>query len=682
MRKMNLAKTLCGVLVGTAVLTACVDDKYDLGNLDGTVQIGQGRFALPTSDVDSIKLSNLFDIDEGSSIEERADGSYFVNTDGNADPTTIEVSVDVPKPEMDPFAAKLEIDAPSLVKADGPRKDPVEISYDYILDDAAKADFNKYADVSSDVISIEKVSFNDNVFNLSVTISGDPYHVIEAIHFSGMTLYLPKGLDIKEFYFNGSDNLLTTQELKDKAKNDGIIEISQLAGEKATLNLLQTSTLNLSLVIDGAKIFSTNANGEAMSFVAGSNGHDGRATLKGQIKLGGKAHIGNKDLNKTTLLSHYTGAPITDGDYTKALKQVVPSLNFNGTPTFSQAFNVTKFTGKIRHSINSINPVELNDLPDFLTEDGVSLDLANPQIFLQLTLKSPNDGVHKPFRQKLSTSVQLDAFRTGIASATGTANTGEFVFNVTDASHCLSEVVDGNNVESLLIRVCNQKNGAVPASIVPEEMSRLAPYQTDVPVKDLNTLLTTVPDRVEVKGGNSNNIVVSVDCEDAELPLKTTIEFAYTVYTPLTFGPTFTIVYTDSEDGWAEDMEDMEDLDFGSIEISATAVSNEPVPLDMNITAEAMAVDGSVIPELIINTVKIPASSMSAPITLTITPKAGKKMRDFFRGENGVKKLDGLKYKATMNNATQGAALKSSQYITLKNMKITLVGGITYYDED
>ncbi|MBO4907424.1 MAG: hypothetical protein J5486_10435 [Bacteroidaceae bacterium] len=703
MRKQNLAKMLCGVLIGTAALSACVDDKYDLGNLDGTVQLGQGsRFSLPTSDVDSIKLSNLFDIDPESSIEERADGSYFVNTDGKADPTTVKVNViEISKPDDQHFDATLDLrDIGAGVKASAPLMgDGTPSGYFYDISSIAKADIKnaRATGISSDVVAIDMIKFTPTTFNLDVTVTGTNIDVFKSMTFDHLVLHLPKGFGLSSCSYMGNE--LLTDDLKKSVLATGQLDIysrMQALGISTEYTGFKTGNpISFRLVIDSTAVLTTTAasNGATFNPVAHS------AALEGKIQLEGFVSITNTQVDETLLQSRFTSmastmtpaeiasisADISAGNYQTALAKVIPQIDFKGDGAFGSNLSVTKFTGKIQHSINSINPVELNDLPDFLTEDGVSLDLANPQIFLQLTLKSPIG--YKPFRQKLTTSVQLDAYQKGNYAATGTANTGDIEFNFADATHYLhvdaADAEDGKNMDAMLIRVCNKnKEGVVPAAVIPDELDYLKNCRTDAPVKDLNTLLTTVPDRIEVKGGTSNNIVVNVDCDDAELPLNTTIDFAYTVYTPLEFGETFTIVYTDSEDGWAEDMKDLEDLDFESIEISATAVSKDPVPLDMNITANAIAVDGSVIPELIINTVKIPASSKSTPITLTIKPKAGKKMRDFFRGENGVKKLDGIKYKATMDNATKGAALKSSQYIILDKMKITLVGGITYYDKD
>mgnify|MGYP007069969194 CR=1 FL=1 len=711
MRKQNYATMLCGIMVGATIFSACVDDQYDLGNLDATIQLGQGsRFTLPTSDVDSIKLSNLFDIDEGSAID-TINGTYFVNTSGNADPTTVNVDViDINKPKDQHFDAHLVLQPSSSsgVKAQGPRKEgTTESAYIYDIKNAeADIENARASNISSDVRAINRIKFIPTTYSLSVTVSGQNIDVFKKMTFENLILHLPKGFGVTSCIYMGHE-LLEDASLRETLRSTGELDISdRLKAIGETLDYkgflpAENKPIQLSLVLEAAEVLTTTS---AVPSGAHFNPSAHTAAMDGEIKLSGYVSIAHTDVDPVKLQTHYdeiksTLSPtdrtkietaIAAGNFQPALDVVINSIDFVGDGAFSSSMEVNKFSGEIQHSINDINPIELNDLPDFLTEDGVSLDLYDPQIFLMMTLKSPNDGIHKLFRQSITTSVDLKAYQDGIAEPTGHANTGDITFDLTDVQKRLSYVDGSDNVDVLITRVYS--NDEFSKELLPSDyrdlvlehanQDFLANFIKPVKANGLNNLLNKVPNRVDVKGGSSDHINVVVDCEDVELPLHTSIALEYTVYTPLEFGQEFTIVYTESEDGWAEDMDDLEDINFDGIEIAATVESKNPVPLSMTISAKALAMDGSEIPELEVNSVTVPAGSTSYPITLIIKPKAGHIMRDFFKGVNGVKKLDGIKYKATMDSATQGAALQCDQYIQLKNVKITLVGGITYYDDD
>lgn len=694
MRKLHFAKTLCGVLAGTAVLSACVDDKYDLGNLNTTVQIGQGqKITLPTSSSTDITMKSIFDIDEGSAVEEHADGSYFVNTEGNADPTTINVDViNIRKPKDQSFNATLDLrDQTAGVKANAPRRASSPFSgYYYDISELAHASIEgaEATGISTDVKSIEKITFNPTAFKLTVDVSGKNISIIKMMHFEKLVLHMPKGLTVSSCSFMGKELLEGNAELVESIRTTGVLDIS---GRMAALShstdfegYKNGDPVQFTLNIVSSDV----AAGETTDGVGfDANAH--KAKMAGEILLEGYVSITEDDVDVdllTTLIKEKAAKmdpmeamqilnDIASGNYQTALSEVLPSIDFIGKGAFGSDLAVTKFSGKIQHSINSINPIELNNLPDFLTDDGVNLDLANPQIYLKLAIKSNNSN---QFNQKISTSVQLDAYQNGISAPTGTANTGTLIFDMSDPTKYTAGA-DGN---VMLTRIFSNPEGVVN---MPEEFESLASKMQQQRVADLSSLLTKVPNRVEVKGGNnSKNIEVYVECNDVSLPQNTTINFEYKVYTPLTFGEKFKIVYTDSEDGWADDMEDLEDLNFESIEIEATATSNSPVPMDMDITVKPIAVDGSEITQLIVDKVKIPAATgkLNHKFKLTMKPDSKHIMRDFFRGTNGVKKLDGIKYVATMDNATKDETLKTTQYIKLENVKITLVGGITYFDED
>ena len=60
-------------------LTACIDDAYDLSDIDSTVGVKVNDLVVPLK-LDAITLQNLFDIEENSQIKE-INGEYAILED-------------------------------------------------------------------------------------------------------------------------------------------------------------------------------------------------------------------------------------------------------------------------------------------------------------------------------------------------------------------------------------------------------------------------------------------------------------------------------------------------------------------------------------------------------------------------------------------------------------------------
>lgn len=87
-----LQKTILGIGCISAIgFTACVDDSYDLNNVDMTVTVG-GNLTLPASNTDVITLKKIFDLDDNSIIQADENGNYSLIKSGNPTHTTVQVS--------------------------------------------------------------------------------------------------------------------------------------------------------------------------------------------------------------------------------------------------------------------------------------------------------------------------------------------------------------------------------------------------------------------------------------------------------------------------------------------------------------------------------------------------------------------------------------------------------------
>lgn len=716
--------------IGALALTACVDNDYDVSNVDATVQIGQtnGKFTLPASSTGDIELKNLFNIDDGSAVEE-INGTYFINKGDKVDPSTIKIDeIKIKKPQAIQLEAKLQWNKSSVpvgVKSFIKKKQnvPDDAIFIYSIGDITKnAEITAKTDdaISKDLEQIDNIGFAPITINMDINIGGENKEIFKQIHFTDLVLNLPKGLHIYSCKFGEKDgidfkNLLDddddtkAEQLKTKAKEDGIIEISKRLEElslSSAYNPNATHPLSLELSFNAADVESVatepndDAAGQAYFYKQKlSNPNESGAKLLGKIELGGYAYGGsatqidndvNTDLVKTKAYAYITSGQITMEDITssnweKMIQVIVPSMEFKGAGEFNNDILVNSFTGKVQHAIDQINPIELNELPDFLTDDEntpeeekVKLDLSNPQIFLKLDVTC-NNGV--PFDQVIRTGIQMDAYQDvknsnpKTQNQTATLNTGVLEFQGKDAPQF-----------SILKRIYSNASKSTDVSELPEDYTALKDVIQHEKVDGLSTFLNKVPNTVKVKGlNNSDKIMVEVDCKNLRLPQDVKIDFEYKVFTALSFGQKFQVVYSDTEKDMSKDFGDIEGLNFGGLEIEAKVNSDLPLPVTLDL--KAVDINGNEIgaDKLILpRNIDIPANANGHPITLTFKPAAGYTFNDFITGKNGVAKLDGIKYKAVLGGqgTLEGQSLKPTQKLVLKDVKISLLGGITYTEKE
>lgn len=685
--------------IGALALTACVDNDYDVSNVDATVQIGQtnSKFSLPTSSTSGIELKNLFSIDDGSAVQE-INGTYFINSDGKTDPSNIKIDeIKVSEPTIDPFNATLDLST-LVAGVKGQKKAPVgdpSFTYKYDISNNAKTEIKgaKATDISADLVSIDSVGLEQAKFTLNITIGGNNVDLINQIHFTNLLLNLPKGLVVNSCTYKGQE-VLSTEALKENAFKNGIIDISSYVTSSDYQISGNSNPLQLTLTLEGAKV----AAGTSIQF----DKYQHSAEMTGMFQLEGFASLSNEDFDQaafvakaqTAFQEKYATDPmglaaalakLGAGDYSEALSLLIPSLTFYGKGFFGGEWTddpivLNSFSGQVQHIINDINDVELNELPDFLTDDAntpeeekVTLDLSNPQVFLKLDVSSKTNNV---FNGSIQTGVKLEAYQDVKGSnpktqvQTNTVNTGVLSFTGKDEKSY-----------TILKRLYSNTEKATDVSELPSDYAAFANSIEHESVPGLGTFLTKVPNTVKVKGNNSEKINVVVDCENLKLPQDIDINFEYKVFTALSFGSNFKVTYKEKSDGMSKDLKDMEDMNFGGLEITAKFYSDLPLPVKLDV--KAYDIDGNEIKKgLKLPSVDIPANANGVARTLIFEPVAPYTFNDFIKGTNGAKKLDAIEYKVLLGGSgvEQGKSLKPSQTIRLDDIQISLIGGLKIMD--
>lgn len=290
---------------------------------------------------------------------------------------------------------------------------------------------------------------------------------------------------------------------------------------------------------------------------------------------------------------------------------------------------LTEVSAKVDPEIDvTIDPISINNLPDFLQDDNVTIDMTDPRIFLTVSNSSP-----------------INVNFTGV----------------------LNSFKDGSNIAKV----------NVPTIVIPAEKENwviclhrqegnVDGANASVTVANLNDLIATIPDQIKME-----NIEAKAADERVTLTLGSTynVKTDYEINAPLQFNEGTNIVYTDSFDGWNSDIKDME---VKEMRVTMDAVNT--IPLKMNMEVTAIDADGKPV-DGIVTTIEgeIAAGTIEEVATTTISIS--------LKATNPVafQAVDGLEYKVNAGASTQtaGQVLNENQTLKLNNVKVKVIGGVT-----
>lgn len=354
-----------------------------------------------------------------------------------------------------------------------------------------------------------------------------------------------------------------------------------------------------------------------MVFTPGVLGADGSIDFDGTVLLGITFDEVNKEGN--SLQNLYMSAKMTMG-----------------------AIRVTEATGKFKPNLDleDLGNVNINNVPDFLTDYDVTINLYNPVI--ELTATSDIDVA-------------------GVATAT-----------------LIAEDERGNEMAKVEIRGLNIKpNGTTRLCICKhKEGIDETKYDQVKVVSNLSDIVRKIPHRINCKA--------EVDADTyrkgtVKLGKKYTIDADVYMKAPLAFDEGAQIVYTDTIDGWNEDIDKFSFAEGAYIEMT-TEVENK-MPAYLNVSAFAIDVNGKEIPQHRIrvdvsNSVKASEDGEKAVVT-PVTIKLSENEK------GALKTVDGIVFRVTAAAGEKdaqtivGKTINAYKHtLTARNIKVRLVGKI------
>lgn len=563
------------LLTSLGITTSCIDSSYDLNkDIDMTISAGGEHLAIPVGYTEKITLDKIIELDEGDDLQ-IVDGEYHLLKKDNIDETNTSVgTVTVAESEN-------IIDAiPLTYSVSTPGATIV------IPKEQSEGKINAEArGVDKAVIEIGSLAADmPTTLTLKFELGGGIS--IERVDIKTMTITFPDFIQFEnENGLNGQTLTMTDVQIK-------------------------PSGFTKELKINKYAFGSTYGEGNRVEE------ENGDRILKIENQ---KITIEMQDI--------YVNNPQGSG-----------SLSITPTVTLSE-MAVSEVYGTIQPDID-VKPteVELNNLPDFLQDDEIRLDITNP--VFSFNANNP-----------LNTDVEMDGVLTGYKDGKVTKTV---------------KIGSGNGGASITLKPSGDKQQTI--SIVRDEKTVVEANATKVVVPNLNDIIETIPDRINVE---LKPAVKTEQYYTVNLGQDYTLNSAYDIDIPLSFGSNLKIVYEETLDNF--DL-DLEDVDIEKAVLSINAVNTIPLAIEIkNENVSALDANGNVIKDIdvtvegTITESKDGKTEVSSTLNVNLNETA----------EGAISKLDGLKLKIT---AVPGQAtdvqLLSTQWMQLKDMKLKIPNGI------
>lgn len=596
---------LPAVTLVSLTLCGCMDDKYDLSDVDTTAGIQVSNLTIPVN-LDAITLSNIFDLDDGSVIKD-VDGKYAVLINGEFTSSDIKVNpVVLNAPVVTPISTQVSFIS-GLPSINIPSLGLGERSFTYDITEAS-TDFSFSTNtVDKSIRAIDEVAV-DWTITLRLSVN-DPSGFFTSYNLSGFKLRLPKGLTTPGY-----------------ANNDGVISLPDINPGRGV------STYSLDIPVSRIDFKALPAS--EYTFTPDPSGENGGTLLiSSSIAIVEGKVIGTADLNITP-----------------------PGLlDFEIQPVMSDIV-IKTFTGMLNYSLDdfSVDDVELNDLPDLLTDPSTNISLANPQLYLSI------NNPMADYKVEAYSGLSLTPYRNGEAGTHATLNAGQ------------------------IIEIGYDKGIAGPYKFCLSPSAPAAYFKGEVDGKQVDytgalqvgyTALSGVlageglPESIAVDFSNARIGSLNGPAEVKDFALGTPLEDVkgnYTFYAPLQFNNGSKIGYDEITDGWFDDT--LEKIVISGVRLRANVTNG--LPFDVTLTGYPVTLEGKQCVDpatgkpVSFNEITIPAGR-TAPIDLSC--------------KGTVTNLDGIRYIASGTVTDGSVTLQPESPLKLTDIRVTVDG--SYRDE-
>lgn len=375
--------------------------------------------------------------------------------------------------------------------------------------------------------------------------------------------------------------------------------------------------------------------------VLSENGTPYNRTLKVEgYKFSENPGSGEKPVNGTLTI---------DGEISMEGEVVTSGVSGTGTlslvpKTVLREMTASSVTGVIQPEIKAeTTNIELNDLPDFLKDEETRMDITNPVILLRA-------------ENQLETSVEVDAVLTpmkGNAQIDG------------------KEVKVGSGYGKTPVVLASGKN-VIALSRTGE--CTIEGVTSNVKVEDINNLLETIPDDIDV---DLQPVVRNEGYYTAELGRAYEMPSSYEVDVPLSFEQNLNIVYNDSVQDLNKDLNDLDKVILKKANVLLTV--DNAIPLKLQLKPENVLIKDVYGNELtaVKKTIEedkqyvTESTDGEKPVTSELVLNLTSEDTAF------LSKIDRICFKLTaVPGSATGVPLKDTQWLKVTSIKLSVPGGV------
>lgn len=306
-------------------LAGCVDDKYDLTDIDTTSRVAVNNLTVPVN-LNTIKLDDVVELDDNENISKiiiNGKECYALLEEGDINTSDFNIEgIHVASVPVTPLEYRIPLNLQTRSSiASG------ELS---LPDDLPMSSYHiNMENIDPALISLEDVKTIDAI-KLDIRLSVNPLFVSNGnvVYFKDVLIKLPWGL-------------ITNQEGYDSTS--GELKVEKIPVES-----------------DGVAHFSFVANG---------------------LELGERGVINNHQLDISDEIGLVSASVAYDLQSLNIPSELVIGADFD-----ISAFDIASFSGEIDYHMNNVDiaPISLNDLPDFLDSPETEIRIADPTIVVNI----------------------------------------------------------------------------------------------------------------------------------------------------------------------------------------------------------------------------------------------------------------------------------------------------------
>ena len=571
-------------------MVACVDDNYDL-NKDISMEVGIGGkyFAIPLGTTDSIRVDSLLELDDESVFMFMEDGTAVISKLDSVKvrvPEIQQVTLQSWASEIEPIVNEIEVPE----EAQGAVGEVALPEKD--VNSSTSIEFDE--EVPEELLDLNTVKF-DGTPKLVIDIQFEAPEEVAKLELMDYVIHFPE-------FIVFDDNRIENHCLV----IDGEMDVD--AGYHVELDIAE---------FDFAENPIQEVGSEKRLHIDGAVTLDGqlRVTVRGDGTLPGTVTVG-----------------------------IMPQVSID-------KMKLGEITGKVNVDIEEVNEeVDLGDIPDFLKDKDVVLDIEHPVIMLE------------------------------VGNTTGVPVLADLT---------LTPLADGSPIENGIIELRREERDIVVKAademgeytwsnfFISNSKAGIEPGFAFVEVPNLPNLIRQIPDVIQI------NMTAEADPEaehrfdlshgDYEMNVR------YNVHVPLTFGPDLQVIYRDTIDDFNSDIKDY--VKYVTEVVMEMEVENT-IPLGMMCRAVALDVDGRALSGIEVSTPQpIEAAGWDGNNTTLVMSAFTIELKETVAGT--MEQLDGLALEITAdaNEGVEGASLKNNQYLRLSG-KMRIPGGITVDIDD